>query len=219
MTTGIYGIRNETDGKWYIGQSTEVEHRFVVHKRRLKLKIHANIHLQNAWSKCGEDSFSFFVIEKCEAAVLDAREVAWIRHFNSADRFCGYNKDMGGQCVRLRSNETRAKLKAAWTVDRRASAGEMIRKRCTGKTISEEHKKKIGDAHRGMKRTQHTRENISKALKGNRNSVGHVTSEETRTKIANALLGHTFSDESRRRISESLKGNKNRLGGVLKEKD
>lgn len=47
-----------------------------------------------------------------------------------------------------------------------------------GRTLSEEHKRKIGDAQRGMKRPIETGRKISAA------KMGHVVSEETRRKIS-----------------------------------
>ncbi|KKM93718.1 hypothetical protein LCGC14_1205640 [marine sediment metagenome] len=39
-----------------------------------------------------------------------------------------------------------------------------------GKSLSEEHKRKIGEAHIGLKQTNATKRKISKALKGHKHS-------------------------------------------------
>ena len=59
-----------------------------------------------------------------------------------------------------------------------------------GRVVSEEERKRIGDAHRGKKQ-----------------------SEETKQKISRAEKGKKFSEEHRRRISEALSGEKSYMFG------
>ena len=63
MSKGIYRIRNKTSGKIYIGSSSNIKKRWKSHIRELNGQLHANPHLQKAWSKYGEKSFVFEVIE------------------------------------------------------------------------------------------------------------------------------------------------------------
>lgn len=69
---------------------------------------------------------------------------------------------------------------------------------------SEETKRKIGDANRGIKlgskATEETRSKMSVSRKG------HFTSEETKEKIRDSNLGLTRSEETKRRISEAVSG-------------
>ena len=64
-TVGIYKITNKQRGKHYIGSSNNIYKRWWEHRKWLRLGNHANVHLQRAWIKYGEDSFTFEVIEKC----------------------------------------------------------------------------------------------------------------------------------------------------------
>ncbi len=71
-----------------------------------------------------------------------------------------------------------------------------------GKTFSEEHRKKIGEAS-----------------KGNKYSLGYKHSEEHKRKVSLALIGHkgywkgkTFSEEHKRKMGKNSKGNKYALG-------
>ena len=66
---------------------------------------------------------------------------------------------------------------------------------------SEEHKKKIGIAHKGM---NHTPDNNFK--KGNLINVGRVQNEEIRKKRSESMMGHVVSDEARKKISAAHKG-------------
>lgn len=63
----------------------------------------------------------------------------------------------------------------------------------TGLILSEEHRRKIGEAQRGRKHSEETRRKRSEALRG------RVFSEETLLKMREAQLGKKFSEERRRK--------------------
>ena len=63
--SGIYKIINNVNGKIYIGSSEDIERIWYHHKNCLNKGTHINKHLQAAWNKYGENSFSFEVVEKC----------------------------------------------------------------------------------------------------------------------------------------------------------
>lgn len=65
IKSGIYKITNTTNGKFYIGSSTDIARRFNEHRSRLTGANHGNPILQRAWDKYGTDSFTFEVIEEC----------------------------------------------------------------------------------------------------------------------------------------------------------
>jgi len=66
---------------------------------------------------------------------------------------------------------------------------------------TEEHKRKIGEALRGHVVSEETRKKMSEAHKGVK------LSEEHKRKIGKARKGHIVSEETRNRISVSSKGN------------
>src|ERR1035437_583322 len=63
MISGIYKIKSLTDGKFYIGSSKNITHRWNCHKRRLNNNEHDNPILQNAWNKYGENNFVCEIVE------------------------------------------------------------------------------------------------------------------------------------------------------------
>lgn len=71
---GVYQIRCEVSGRIYIGSSCSISDRWYMHRRELRLGTHHSKPLQRAWSKHGESSFAFSVLEECEKAVLLQRE-------------------------------------------------------------------------------------------------------------------------------------------------
>lgn len=77
-SSGVYRILCIPTGKIYIGSSVDLRHRWDQHRRRLRRGIHGNAHLQLAWSKYGEASFEFSVLEFVDLPDLLCAEQAWI---------------------------------------------------------------------------------------------------------------------------------------------
>jgi len=91
---GIYVIKNLINDKKYIGQSKNIEQRFVGHRSALRHNRHANKHLQSSWNKYGECSFVFDVLEECEYEQLNEREIYYIDLYDTYNT--GYNLCRGG---------------------------------------------------------------------------------------------------------------------------
>lgn len=87
----IYKITNTINGKVYIGQTTDYNNRKTQHLRTLRHNNHANIHLQYAWNKYGEENFVFEIIEETSPENLLYREDYWIQYYNSDVGDYGYN--------------------------------------------------------------------------------------------------------------------------------
>jgi group I intron endonuclease len=62
--SGIYKIINKVNGKYYVGSSLDIYHRFKEHKQYLMHNYHFNDHLQHAWNKYGNEKFEFVIIEQ-----------------------------------------------------------------------------------------------------------------------------------------------------------
>ena len=69
--------------------------------------------------------------------------------------------------------------------------------------MSEEHRRKMSEAHIGRTLSEGTRNKISESL------TGRTLSEGTRNKISEAMTGRTLSEGSRKKMSESKTGNHN----------
>lgn len=89
-----------------------------------------------------------------------------------------------------------------------------------GKKFSEEHKRKLSEAHKGKhscnkgkKLSEETKIKISEALKGIK------PSDETRKKLSEARKGKKLSEETKKKMSEAHKGKKgNKLSEEAKKK-
>ena len=71
---GIYKITNNIDGKCYIGQSIDINNRWIKHRSKpfqVNDKSY-NTYLYRAIRKYGLDNFTFEVIEKCDKTFLNA---------------------------------------------------------------------------------------------------------------------------------------------------
>ena len=95
-------IKNKCSGKYYIGQSKDIDRRFNEHKYYLQKGNHKNFHLQNAFNKYGYDSFTFEVIKECSEDVLDDFEEFYIFEYDTYRN--GYNLTAGGKLDKYRGH-------------------------------------------------------------------------------------------------------------------
>lgn len=143
---GIYIIKNNDDGKVYIGQSVDVEYRVGNHFSKLKWNRHDNEHMQRAYNR-NPSAFSWELLFECDASDLDELEIETIRKYNSTDRKRGYNMQYGGQKEHRATEETRRKMSESKK----------------GKKFSKEHCERIGQANRGKKFSEETKQKLSLA--------------------------------------------------------
>lgn len=94
--TGIYCITNNINNKKYIGQSVNIYYRWKQHKKTAYAKTgeKSDTYLYRAIRKYGIDNFSFEIIEECQQAELDEKEIYYIKLFDTYNN--GYNETAGG---------------------------------------------------------------------------------------------------------------------------
>ena len=78
MSIGIYKITNP-NGRIYIGQSTNIEHRWKKYKYESNRLIHK---LYNSFQKYGYENHIFEIIEECPVEQLNERERYWQDYYN-----------------------------------------------------------------------------------------------------------------------------------------
>lgn len=96
----IYCIRCKENGKVYIGRTQRIESRIKEHfqelrrnqKRHYSEGRYGASGFQEDYNKFGEDSFEVYILEEnVSPENCKARERYWIKHYNSANPFLGYN--------------------------------------------------------------------------------------------------------------------------------
>lgn len=94
---GIYKITNNTNGKSYIGKSSNINKRWLTH-RSLDYGRTPDKTLYKAFIKYGLDNFSFEILEGMSSEEYEKysndREIYWINYYNTFQN--GYNETLGG---------------------------------------------------------------------------------------------------------------------------
>ena len=145
---GIYKITSPS-GRIYIGQSINIKERIQSHKRTLSK---TQPRLYNSFIKYGVDAHKFEVVELCEKENLNEREKYYIKLFNCFNNENGLNL-MSGGLASYPSDLSREKMRLA----------KLGKKRTP---MSEETKKKIGDANKGKIRSNEHKLEMSLARIG-----------------------------------------------------
>jgi group I intron endonuclease len=170
MSCGIYYIRNTKSKKFYIGSANDVQHRWYTHKWKLNTNAHDNPHLQAAWNKYGKDAFSVECIEQCSRTKLLLIEQQHLDKWWVSGLLYNINP----------------------TAD---APPNMM-----GIPHAIEHKKHIGDAHRGRPKTETHKKNLSKAIQA------WFQSPKNKQKFRRALVLHykTHPDQLKRLQTQRL---------------
>lgn len=93
---GIYQIRNIENGKLYIGQSTNIKHRFQQHIYDLTTNKHKNKSMQKDYND-NHNIFVFEVLKQCSKEELDTLEAEYVERYKTTNVIYGYNILSGGK--------------------------------------------------------------------------------------------------------------------------
>lgn len=102
---GIYKITNKINGKFYIGQSNNINRRFQEHITKGQL---SRIPLDIAIQKYGKENFLYEILEECSIDQLNEKEKYWIEKLQATKY--GYNCFTGGDEQSIGENNGRSKL-------------------------------------------------------------------------------------------------------------
>lgn len=89
-------IKNKLNNKVYIGQSINIERRWVAHRsfgfnENNKDKKAYHSYLYRSFRKYGLDNFEFLILEECSKEELDYKEAYYINYYKSYKSNFGYN--------------------------------------------------------------------------------------------------------------------------------
>jgi len=159
-SSGVYFITNNISGKKYIGSAINLQQRETDHWKNLRAQKHRNKHLQNAWNKYGEESFSFSVLEFVKNKKdLIATEQRYFDIFKPEYNKCPTAGNMLGfkHSSESKQKQRLAKLKS-WK--------------------DPEYRQGMVDAHTGYNPSPETRKKISDVSRGEMNGFSKLTEDK-----------------------------------------
>jgi len=204
MSSGIYLIENLQNNKKYIGSSKNIEQRFRAHKSLLNRNKHSNNHLQNAWNKYSNNSFSFSIYK--ETVNLLEEETSAIASFNSISN--GYNilTAFRKKGTFHHSDETKQKLREAAIkrdfghTEMSESGKEALSKLRAGKTFEEFF---------GVEKANRIKEKIRIKNLSREYRKGFTVSESTKNKMSKSHKGKRHTEETKEKCKIAKIGEKN----------
>lgn len=167
---GIYKIVSPTK-KIYIGQSIDIEKRFIIYKN---LNCKSQKRLYHSFNKHGVSSHVFSVIEECEVFELNDKE----RYYQEIYCATGIK---GMNCMLTKSNDRSGKH----------SDKTLLKFREVRKNISKETRKKQSIAQLGRKHSDETK------LKMSKSALGVVFSLETINRMSVSAKKRGYSEKNR----------------------
>lgn len=127
MKSGIYIIRNQVNGKIYLGSASRIRSRWSTHKHQLRKNKHHSVLLQRAWNKYGLDAFVFEVLENTNVENLTEREQYYLDTMTPYVPSIGYNicRVANTMLGFKHSEETKAKLRTMFVGAKNANYGKV----------------------------------------------------------------------------------------------
>ncbi len=184
MTGNIYIIKNNVNGKCYVGQTIRTIHQRLISHKSLKTCM-----IGRALRKYGEENFTIYELREVPRGLLDPFEIKLIKKVGSLFPD-GYNLALGGN-----SNS------GGLTPEHRAKIGAKGK----GRKVSDEVKEKIRQkaigrpsAMKGKQFPEEVRKKISKAAMGRIPwNKGIPRRKETREKASAALMGRKATNKKK----------------------
>ena len=158
----IYALVCELNKTILVGSSEHVRERFVQHKRILKRGKHGNPHQQRIYDKYKVIHFRILenLLGDISGPTLVKHETEWIERMR--------DKNSGYKCINI-VKPVDAWTKRApgkpWTVEQREFFKEQRKTKNYDHLRTPEHRQRVSVITKGKKRTQQTKDRMSKAMK------------------------------------------------------
>ena len=187
--SGIYVITNTISGTFYIGQTRQpFIKRYYFHLHLLQHGKHDNAHLQRSFDKYGTDAFTFKVIHVVSNPdYLDGLEEWEIMLGRMRGKCCNIQDGGAGGHGFPMPEEHKKRL---------AALNKILN---TGKKASEETKKRMSEARKGIKRKPEDMKKMvesknKKYLAGEKNGTTKITAEEARQIKIDLMNGVKYAE-------------------------
>lgn len=198
----IYRITNVTNNKCYIGSAINYNARIKRHLNDLKVGRHHSSKLQRSYNKYGVESFIFEIIENVyNVDLLIETEQKWLDKLRpelNMTLIAGLNSHLGMKRSQVTKDKISNKLtgitRSQETKDKisKAKLGVSIdstnmNKDKIGKSLSKQHRDKIGKGNEGKLVSQETRNLIRTSLK-EQNLISAVSNSVKKYSLDGELL-------------------------------
>lgn len=195
MSSGVYAITNQINGRRYVGSAVDLMKRWMRHRCDLRKGVHHGRYLQRAWDKHGEGAFAFDVMLYCDKDRLLLFEQRAMDVLRPA-----YNiLPKAGSCLGVRrTDEQRARQSARQRGKSHAGYKHTLEQNArhsavmTGRKQSPDTIAKRAAANTGKKRAPMSpewRAKISAAMMGDKRNLGRKHTAETRAKNSASKRG------------------------------
>ena len=210
----IYEIKNEVNGKTYIGQhKTNNLNDSYMGSGKVIRKAYEKYGLNNFTKTILAIAYSKKIINILEKMFISFYRVQGKAEYNIASGGDGGNGDSNKG--RIVSQETKEKLRRLnlgkhLSEETKKKISEGVLKSNRTYVFSEEARRKMSESHLGKKRSK---ESIEAQIKA---QIGRIVSEETKKKISESNKGkhnNSVSEETKKKISESTRGERNGFYG------
>lgn len=183
-TCAVYKIKNEINGKEYVGSTKNLEHRMSCHFSEIEGHNHGNPNIRKDSFEFPTSAFAFYMLERVyDSDMLIKREQFWINKLNPE---YNYNK-IAGKSLDGYIKTPEARKKHSITMTGRKQSPETVAKRVA--TIKANGKQKL------KRLTNEQKQHLSEINMGEKNpNWGLKRSDETKNKqsIGRAKVKFTF---------------------------
>lgn len=176
----IYLVENLINGKKYVGMDTHNNPKY----------LGSGTLIIKAIQKYGKENFKKSILEYCSSIEeLEVRETWWINYFNALEREDFYNlEDNRKRGINPFANKTPEELKIISNKIRSEERNKKIGK-ANSKPKPKGFGEKIKKIHQGSKKSEETKQSISKAFKGRTSpNKGNKWDEEQKKQLGKPII-------------------------------
>jgi group I intron endonuclease len=213
---GVYLIQSKIKPyRVYVGSTNDLHGRWLLHKSKLRTKLHHTPKLQAHYNKYGKDDLMFLILDEMPMATKEClllREQFYIDNIKPWFNSRIIAESNGGM---KHSDESKEKLSIAkkgkpFTQEHKKALSEAWEERRIKFPTTEEKRQKLREINIGRKpwNTGLTKKTDERLANSAKKREGKVVKPEVAKRISDKLKGKSHSKEHNKKVSEALKNKK-----------